>query len=100
VYYRIQRGQTLFGVAEAFDVSVEALAAANGIVDVSQVSAGTLLHIPTTPPSGQAAYFVAPRETLYSIARQFSLTVEILAGYNYLAPPYNVQAGQWVTLRP
>jgi LysM repeat protein len=100
VYYRIQRGQTLFGVAEAFDVSVEALAAANGIVDVSQVSAGTLLHIPTPPPAGQAAYFVAPRETLYSIARQFGLTVETLASYNALAPPYAVQAGQWIILMP
>jgi LysM repeat protein len=100
IYYRIQQGQTLFRVAEAFDVSVEALAAANGIVDASQVSAGMLLHIPTSPPSGQAAYFVAPRETLYSIARRFGLTVEILAGYNQLTPPYSVQAGQWVILVP
>ncbi len=100
IYYRIQQGQTLFRVAEAFDITVEALAAANGIVDASQVSAGMLLHIPTSPPSGQAAYFVAPRETLYSIARQFGLTVEILAGYNQLAPPYGVQAGQWVVLVP
>lgn len=99
-YYRIQRGQTLFRVAEAFDISVEALAAANGIVDTSQVRAGTLLHIPIPSPYGQAAYFVAPRETLYSIARQFGLTVEILAGYNQLTPPYNVQAGQWIILMP
>ncbi len=100
VYYRIQQGQTLFRVAEAFDVKVEALAAANGIVDVTQVHAGTLLHVPTTPPHGQAAYFVAPRETLYSIARQFGVTVEVLAGYNQLPPPYRLQAGQWVILVP
>ena len=99
-YYRLQAGQNLYRVALAFNSTVEAIAAANGLADVNQVPAGTLLRIPVPPPSGQAAYFVGPRENLYSIARTFGVTVERLAGYNNIQPPYNIQAGQWIVLVP
>ncbi len=100
IYHRLQRGQTMFRVAETFGVTVLAIAEANGIADAASVPAGTLLRIPQSPPIGQAAYFVAPNETLYSIARQFGLAVEVLAQTNNLVPPYAIQAGQWIVLVP
>ncbi len=99
-YYRIQPGQTLFTLAEAFGTTAEAIAQANNIADVTQVPAGTLLHIPVAAPVGQAAYFVAPGETLYSIAKTFNVQVEILAEMNALAPPYHIEAGRWLVLLP
>lgn len=100
IYYRIQRGQNLFRLAQAFGVTVEAIAQANGITDVRQIPTGMLLRIPAASPVGQASYLVGPGETLYSIARTFGMTVEQLAGLNAAAPPYQWQAGVYLLLRP
>ena len=100
VYCRLQPGQTLYRLSRTFGSTPEEIARVNGIVDVTAIPVGALLRIPATPPSGQAAYFVAPRETLYSIARAFGVTVEMLAAQNAIAPPYHIKAGQWVILRP
>ncbi len=44
--YRLTQGEGLFQVAERFGTTVEALAAANGIVDVDNVPVGMLLVLP------------------------------------------------------
>jgi hypothetical protein len=44
--YRLEQGEALLHVAERFDVSVEELAAANGITDLDRVPVGMLLVIP------------------------------------------------------
>lgn len=100
VYYRLQAEQTLYQVAQAFGSTPEEIAAANGIVDVTAIAVNTLLRIPVESPVGRAAYFVAPRETFYSIAGTFDLKVEDLALWNNIAPPYSIQAGQWIVLHP
>lgn len=100
IYCRIQPRQTLYRLAQTFGSTPEDIAAANGIADVTAIAPGTLLRIPATPPVGQAAYFVSPRETLFSIAQTFGFTVEALAAQNELAPPYRLEAGRWIVLRP
>src|SRR3954464_2057304 len=49
--YTLQWGDTLSKVATKFGVSVDQLAAANGIANIHKVIAGTKLTIPTTPPA-------------------------------------------------
>lgn len=100
IYYRIRRGQNLFRLSRAFGVSVEAIMQTNGITDTRHVPAGMVLHIPAPSPKGQAAYLVGPEETLYGIATTFGMTVEQLAQQNAIAPPYLLQAGMYLLLRP
>ncbi|OQB00001.1 MAG: LysM domain protein [Chloroflexi bacterium ADurb.Bin222] len=100
IYYRIRRGQNLFRLSRAFGVSVEAIMQTNGITDTRHVPAGRILHIPAPSPKGQAAYLVGPDETLYGIATALGVTVEQLAQQNAIAPPYLLQAGMYLLLRP
>lgn len=100
IYYRLQRGQTLYQVAEAFGSTPEAIAQANGITDVTRIPVNMLLRVPVAPPQGQAAYFIAPRETLNSIAQTFGFTAQELAALNGIPAPYAIQAGRWLILQP
>ncbi len=45
--YTVQPGDTLSGLAERFETSVEALAAANGITDPNSIQPGHTLIIPS-----------------------------------------------------
>ncbi|MFI0472086.1 peptidoglycan DD-metalloendopeptidase family protein [Halomonas sp. HMF6819] len=44
-------------------------------------------------------YTVAPGDTLYGIAWQYNLDYRELAAMNNIAPPYQIQPGQTITLR-
>ncbi len=89
-------GETLADVAARFGVTVEALAAANGITDLYMAHPGRTLTLP--PPDltdqPQSAYVVQPGDTLFGIASRFGTTVDALAAANGIADPANIQAGQ------
>ncbi len=50
-FYTIQQGDTLFGIAEAFGVSVDELISFNGIADPDAIQAGQRLQIPPASES-------------------------------------------------
>jgi Tol biopolymer transport system component/LysM repeat protein len=52
--YRVQAGETLTDIAARFGVSVDALAAANGITDPALVTEGQVLTIPSPAAAGDA----------------------------------------------
>src|SRR5258708_36488196 len=73
--YIVQRGDTLFGIATRFGVSLSALAAANGITNLNLIFVGEQLTIPGTgggsnnpppppPPPGGGAHVVPRGATL------------------------------------
>ncbi|MBN1873903.1 MAG: LysM peptidoglycan-binding domain-containing protein [Anaerolineae bacterium] len=99
-YYRVQPAQTLAMIAQAFGSTPEAIATANGASYTGYVPTGTILRIPIAAPVGQVSYYVAPRDTLYSISRSFNLDLGELAAMNALDYPYTIKAGQWITLVP
>ena len=102
IYIRLLQGQTLYGVARAFNTTVEALMLANGITDVSTIPAETILFVPVPPPAGMGytAYYVAPYDTLRSIADDFNLPIEALLCRNGDILADGLQAGEWLRLRP
>lgn len=102
IYYRIQPKQTIYRLSRMFGTTVEAIVDANDIEDVQSVRMGTVLRIPVSPPVGKTAYFVSTKETLYSIAHAFGLTVEALADLNQIpATSYDdIEIGEWMILLP
>ncbi len=105
--YTVELGDTLYGIAEKFDLSVTVLMAANGITDPS-LNIGQQLVIPpgdaqpptATPlppdlrPGTLIPYFVQSGDTIQSIASRFNSTAEAIAKENKLTDVNRIAVGQ------
>jgi len=127
VHYRVQRGDTLAGIAERFDVTVAQLKHWNGIQGHS-VPRGSRLKIyagggstasarPKTKSAQDAGasvenvstgdgtksnavqHHVKPGETLYSIARTYRTTVSAIKQSNPFLADRQLEAGDILTIR-
>lgn len=108
--YTIQPGENLFRIAQRFGVTVEEIAAANGITNAERVSSGQTIIIPGIAPEGDANeesqqptgpatdYTVEPGDTLYSIAINNGLTVQQLASFNDISDPNDISIGQVIRI--
>lgn len=98
--YVVQPGDSLAAIAAKWGTTVQALVAANGIVDPNLVAAGTQLRMPygATPhieaPTGGESYIVASGDTLWSIAQRFGTSVDALMAANGLSDPGLLLVGQ------
>jgi LysM repeat protein len=108
VQHTVQGGETLFRIALRYGVTVNAVAAANGISDPTQIFAGQVLNIPggsevTADPiaaepaaaEGDAVTHVVQRgESLGSIAEQYGVGLSALVEANGLSDINQVFVGQ------
>ena len=74
----VQSGQTLYGIARTYGISVADLSAANQINPIQTLVIGQALVIPITG----MYYFVQPGDTLYKIGRRFGVNHLRLAQMN------------------
>ncbi|MGE5601890.1 MAG: LysM peptidoglycan-binding domain-containing protein [Nitrososphaerales archaeon] len=101
-WYLVKRGDTLASIAHKFGVSVDGLAAVNGLTSINRIWAGTYLWIPaaTVPPTfppGQTCrtkYTVKRGDTLAKIANYFGVTVWRLAWNNGIKNYNRIYPGQ------
>ena len=100
IYYVVQPGENLFRIGLKFGSSADAIASASNIADPGQVSAGTMVLVPTPPPQGTYGYYVQSQDTVYSIARQFGMTVEQLTTLNNLGASHAISVGQILIITP
>ncbi len=127
VHYRVQRGDTLAGIADRFDVTVAELKRWNHI-SANQVPRGARLRIyaggepvrtsrakpkaaenraagvesVSTKSSGSGdpvQYKVKPGETLYSIARQYGVSISALRQSNPFLSERDLQAGDVLSIQ-
>ena len=78
--YIVSKGDTLYGIAKKFDISVNKLKEINDLSS-NMLTIGQKLIIPLEKDS---TYVVKRGDTLYSIAREFNTTVDVLKQLNNL----------------
>lgn len=123
VTYVVQAGDTLALIAQRYSVTVEEIAAANGIVDVNTLEVGTTLIIPTgsegtqvtepaqptqepavvattvpTQPGVEQVHIVQAGENLFRIGLRYGCTVAELSAYNGIANPNYINVGQAIRI--
>jgi LysM repeat protein len=114
VTYVVVAGDTLGDIASRYGVSVEEIAARNGLANIHTLSEGQQLIIPVpgsttaggtdtaaaTPgtTSGETIHIVQAGENLYRIALRYGFTVEELVAYNNIANPDAIDVGQAIRI--
>lgn len=106
VVHRVAAKETMFSIARHYNVSVDDIKAWNNLKDGS-LSVGQEILIRSKPaepvatsvttPNAAKTHTVAPKETLYSIARQYGMTVTQLKEWNSLTAD-EVKIGQVLTV--
>lgn len=80
--YNVVSGDSLYSIARKFDTSVDAIKTLNNLIS-NLLSVGQTLKIPTTSTT-EKTYVVKSGDSLYSIAKNFNLTVDELKRLNNL----------------
>lgn len=115
--YVIQAGDTLFSIAQEFNVAAQAIVDANTIADPDNLIQGRVLVIPGYQGTGQpgaaadapvanqrandagaAVHTVRAGETLLEIARLYNVNAADITSANNLANPNQIQPGQQLTI--
>jgi murein DD-endopeptidase MepM/ murein hydrolase activator NlpD len=94
--YIIQPGDSLSAIASRFNVSLDALMAANNIADANNIAAGDRLIIPGIPELDGAILNTAVvryGQTLHSISRIHQVSEEFLRKLNHITSPSELYAG-------
>lgn len=93
--YTVQTGDTLYGIAEKFDISVDTIMWASGRLEdhPDLLKIGQVL---TILPVDGVYHTVVQNDTLDSIAQQYKAEVSAIieCEYNNLESPYNLTVGQ------
>lgn len=102
-YHTVQAGESLHSIATRYRRQYQELAAWNGLPPPYYLRVGQSLMVapagaaplsaPATPSSG-SFYTVVAGDTLYNIAQRAGRSVEEIALWNGLTPPYRVTLGQ------
>lgn len=113
ITYTVKEGDTLFSIAQQFNVDLLTLMSFNGISDAALLSVSSVLTIPvgtvelptpTPVPTGlprgtRIKYVVQPGDTLQTIAAQFNSTAEDIATTNKITDANSIQVGQILDVR-
>jgi len=107
--HTVAGGETLFAIAQKYNVSFQALASYNGIVNPNLIYAGQILVIPSadtgsagggTPPANGAlpgttlVYYVRVADTLSEIAVEYCTTVAAIANASAINVYARIYPGQ------
>lgn len=85
--YQVKPGDTLYRIAQDFEISMATLADVNQIVDRNRIYSGQILSIPKV-------YTVKAGDTLYGIARSLGMNMTDLSVENGLKNPDKLFVGQ------
>jgi LysM repeat protein len=119
--HTVAKGETIYSISRLYKVSQEELMRLNKLADASKLQAGMKLNIPGTSPNKAPAetkesnplpvittvpvpapafsqYTVSKNDTLYSIARSHSVTLQALRDINGFSKNYVLKAGEKIKI--
>lgn len=99
IYYTVEPGNTLWGIAQYFGTTPEAIARLNGIPVMDQIYPGQKLRIPVTEIQAPEYYVVRPGDTLWTISQRFNVPMETIMQNNSFTDPNVIYPGQMIRLR-
>ncbi len=95
----VQPGETLWFIAERYQISVDALVSANNLTDPDALQLGQKLIIPTSSTASDPGYHVVrPGDTLWSVASRHGISVSQLQAANRLPNPDALRLGQTLVI--
>ena len=94
IQHRVASGDRLGAVAQAYGVSLQALAKANGLSQPYVIYVGQVLEVPAGAEAAPVRYLVRQGDTLSGIAGRFDVAMADVAATNRLASPYRLSVGQ------
>lgn len=86
----VQRGESLYGIAQAYGIPYEEIATANEIPDPAQLVTGQALVVPIEG----SYHIVLPGQSLYIISNLYGISVQELADMNNIPQTAILQVGQ------
>jgi LysM repeat protein len=97
--YTVMQGDSLYGIAEANNSSIELMA----LHDIAEdhLVPGNQIQLPYANPDycpGDIAYVVRDKDTVFRIAVQFNKTVDSIAQLNGLNPAYEIDVTQVICI--
>lgn len=103
VRHTVRAGETLYGIALRYKVTVQQIVTANKITNPSLIRVGQVLTIPTRaqttpPPATTVKYTVRAGDTLYSIGRRYNKTALEIARANNISNLNLIRVGQVLTI--
>lgn len=102
VLHKVTAGETLYGISKRYNVTVEQILEFNATAD-GGLEIGQVLKVPYIPRvvkkvTDGTVHRVTEKETLFSISRQYGVTVDELKEWNKLADA-NLSLGQELIVR-
>jgi spore germination protein len=92
----IQRGQSLYGIAQTYGTTVNDIVEANEIPNPSDLVVGQALVIPIIG----SFYWVKAGDTLWSVSRLFGISYQELARVNNISPNQALRVGYRLYIPP
>ncbi|MBZ2175827.1 LysM domain-containing protein [Schnuerera sp. xch1] len=102
-YYTIRAGDTLFMLAQRFNVSVQSIINANPGIDPENLQIGQVICIPRgmhpMPPCPNGFYYtIRAGDTLFMLAQRFNVSIQSIINANPGIDPENLQIGQVICI--
>jgi LysM repeat protein len=98
--YTIHAGDSLYGLAQRFNTTVEAIIRANPGIDPNSLQLARNICIPVAPGPGPCPggfpYIIKSGDTFYNIARNYGISVEALTAANHGIDPNLLGIGQQI----